>query len=319
MKKRIYTIFRFIWGEVILKYIFCYILFGVSLIAVCAAKLPGIWENWLISFSASMFSLPVVFVFYTLYNDVLNRKTRRKVAYKLGSEVNNIFARFIFFTQYFYEQIGTDLDGSPDGINAILNYSKEEIFSKISDNIFSGIILFSEFDTFDSYIFDTINQPIIAKYADEREVALLFEFVNSFCCFRNIFHLIHPSEYIICGQCEEIEIEESLYFKNKEGKQFYDIKKVNADGSYSAFYSAMYPIYEKDKLLLKFKLSGNKAKEVSEALFELYQCINNWLNYSGKKQLEFSESWVFGGRLQLDPNLTINKFMEQDVAISTQF
>lgn len=319
MKKRIFMIIKFICNEIIIKYIFCYILFGISLIIACSVELPEIWENWLISFSASMFSMPVIFVFYTIYNNALNRKTTIKVSYKLDNEINNIFACFIFFTQYFYKRLGADLNLSEDEINCILNYKKEEIFHKVSDNIFSGIVLFSEFDTFDTHVFDVVNQPIIAKYADKREVALLFEFINSFRCFRNIFQLINSNEYIVCGKCERIEIEESTVFKNKEGKKFYDIKKLNADGSYSSFYSAMYPIYEKDKLLLEFKLSGNKSKEISEALFELYQCINRWLNYCGKNRIEFSNSFVVGGRLHIDANLTFNEFMDENIAFSSQF
>lgn len=319
MKKKISRTIHFVWREVILKYLFCYVLFFVSIFAAWALNLSDIWENWLISFSASMFSLPVVFVVYNLYNNALNRKTRIKVSYKLDNEVNNIFARFIFFTQYFYKRLGTDLDCGEEEINDILNYKNEEIFSKVSDNIFSGIILFSEFDSFDEYIFDVINQPIIAKYADQQEVALLFEFVNSFRRFRNIFRVINSKGYIACGRCEKIEIEESDIFKNSDGKKFYDIKKVSEDGSYASFYSAMYPIYEKDKLLLEFKLSGNKSKELSDTLFELYQCIIKWMNYCGKTQIEFSSSLVFAGRLHIDANFILNEFMEENVAFNDKF
>lgn len=319
MKRKICRIVRFIWREIIIKYLFCYILFGTSLFVIWAVELPDMWENWFVSFSASMFSLPVVFVVYNLYNNALNRKTRIKVSYKLDNEVNNIFARFIFFTQYFYKKLGADLDCGEEEINNILNYKKEEIFSKVSDNVFSGIILFGEFDRFDEYIFDIINQPIIAKYADQQEVALLFEFINSFCKFRNIFKIIDSKGYVVCGQCEKIEIEESEIFKNSDGKKFYDIKKISEDGSYASFYSAMYPLYEKDKLLLEFKLSGNKSKELSDILFELYQCINKWLNYCGKTQIEFSNSLLFAGRLYIDANFTLNEFMEENVAFSDKF
>lgn len=319
MKKRIYMIICFIWHGVIIKYIFCYLLFGLSLIAIHVLDLSETWESWLISFSASMFSMPVVFVFYTLYNNALSRKTTINVSRKFDSEINNVFTCFIFFTQYFYKRLGADLDGSETEINDILRYTKEDIFHKVSDNIFTGIVLFSEFDDFDTYVFDIVNQPIVSKYADKCEVALLFEFINAFRSFRDIFHFINCNEYIVCGKCKGIEIEESTIFKNKEGKKFYDIKELNVDGSYSTFYSAIYPMYEKDKLLLEFKLSGNKAKEISEALFELYQCVNKWLKYCGKTKIEVSTACVVGGRLHVNANLIFNEFMNQNIAFNSQF
>ena len=96
---------------------------------------------------------------------------------KLEEEINNIFVRFIYFSQYFYVEFGNEMWGDEDGINDTLNMKYEKIFEKISDNIFSGMFLFSEFDLYDKYVLDVLNQPIISKYTNEQEVAMLFQFV----------------------------------------------------------------------------------------------------------------------------------------------
>lgn len=38
------------------------------------------------------------------------------------------------------------------------------------------------------------------------------------------------------------------------------------DKKVQSFYTAMYPIYEKESLLLKFKLSGTKSQEIAESI-----------------------------------------------------
>lgn len=55
-----------------------YIICRLFKIIAYVIKLSEIRKNWLISFTASIFSLPVVFIFYTLYNSGLNRKTTVK-------------------------------------------------------------------------------------------------------------------------------------------------------------------------------------------------------------------------------------------------
>ena len=57
-------IVNFLLKEVILKYLFCYILSVITLSVPLIFKINDPWNSWLISFSASIFSLPVIFVIY---------------------------------------------------------------------------------------------------------------------------------------------------------------------------------------------------------------------------------------------------------------
>lgn len=62
-------IVNFLLKEVILKYLFCYILSVITLSVPLIFKINDPWNSWLISFSASIFSLPVIFVIYS-YNPI---------------------------------------------------------------------------------------------------------------------------------------------------------------------------------------------------------------------------------------------------------
>lgn len=59
-------IVNFLLKEVILKYLFCYILSVITLSVPLIFKINDPWNSWLISFSASIFSLPVIFVIYLM-------------------------------------------------------------------------------------------------------------------------------------------------------------------------------------------------------------------------------------------------------------
>lgn len=199
MKKRIKHTLNFILKEVILKYLFCYILSVIALVVPLFLNIDEPWNSWLISFSASIFSLPVIFIIYNLYVSALEKHTQDKISQKINNNVINVFARFIYFTEYFYYKLEDEKNGDEDSLNKLLTYSEKELFKLISDNTFSGIILFSEFDSFDTYIDDIINEPVVCKYANQEDISILIDFINSYNAFKDIFNSIVSNDYIVCG------------------------------------------------------------------------------------------------------------------------
>ena len=92
------------------------------------------------------------------------------------------------------------------------------------------------------------------------------------------------------------------------------------DKKVQSFYTAMYPIYEKESLLLKFKLSGTKSQEIAESIKNVYDCINKWLSIHSDSKISISNSIVTQGRLYLDYDITYNQYMENNnVSIYSRF
>lgn len=311
---------NFILKEVILKYLFCYILSVITLSVPLIFKINDPWNSWLISFSASIFSLPVIFVIYNLYVSALEKHTQEKISQKINNNVIKVFAQFIYFTEYFYYKLENEKNGDEESLNNILKYSEKELFKLISDNTHSGIILFSEFDSFDTYIDDIINEPVVCKYANQEDLSILIDFINSYNNFKDIFSFIVSDDYIVCGKYENIDIRESTYAKNSQGRLFYDAMWLLEDKKVQSFYTAMYPIYEKESLLLKFKLSGTKSQEIAESIKNVYDCINKWLSIHSDSKISISNSIVTQGRLYLDYDITYNQYMKNNnVSIYSRF
>ena len=319
MKKRIKHTLNFILKEVILKYLFCYILSVIALVVPLFLNIDEPWNSWLISFSASIFSLPVIFIIYNLYVSALEKHTQDKISQKINNNVINVFAQFIYFTEYFYYKLEDEKNGDEDSLNKLLTYSEKELFKLISDNTFSGIILFSEFDSFDTYIEDIINEPVVCKYANQEDISILIDFINSYNAFKDIFNSIVSNDYIVCGKYENIDIQESNYAKNNQGKIFYDAMWLLDSESVQSFYTAMYPIYEKESLLLKLKLSGTKSQEIADSIKSVYNCINKWLSIHSDSRISISKSIVMNGRLHLDYDITFNQYMKNNISICNRF
>lgn len=319
MRLRIKNTLKFIWKQVILKYLFCY---GISVIAFVLTlffEFEEPWKSWLISFSASIFSLPVIFVIYNVYVSALEKHTQEKIFQRIDNNVTNVFAQFVYFTQYFYYKLEDKKTVDEAELNKILKYSLDEIFKLISDNVLSGIILFSEFDSFDDSINDIINEPVISKYANQEDISILIDFVNSYKAFKDIFSFIVEDDYIVCGKYDNIELEKSNYARNDQGKLFYDAKWILEDAKFETFYTAMYPIYEKTPILLKFKVSGTKAQEISNAIKNIYNCINKWLAIHANSKISISQAIVVSGRLYVDYDITCNQYMENNISIRNRF
>lgn len=154
-------IVNFLLKEVILKYLFCYILSVITLSVPLIFKINDPWNSWLISFSASIFSLPVIFVIYNLYVSALEKHTQEKISQKINNNVIKVFAQFTYFTEYFYYKLENEKNGDEESLNNILKYSEKELFKLISDNTHSGIILFSEFDSC-IYIFSLLYHKYVS-------------------------------------------------------------------------------------------------------------------------------------------------------------
>ena len=319
MKCNVRKWIKFIWKEILLRYLFCYVVSFFTLGLVLMFDISEPWGSWLISLSAAMFSFPVVFVVFNLYSEALDRKTKNAISQKVNIEVKNIFARYLYFLKYFYYAIEDVIPSGEDILSESLNYNEEKIFSLVSDNVFSGVFLFSEFDGFDEYTYELFNDPIVAKYISRDEIVTLFEFISLFKDLRKSFKMIGQDDFIMYGKYSNIQIQKSDFVTNSEGKIFYDCKWIMGNNKYSVFYSATYPIFEEDRLLLKIKLSGNKAKQVSKIIYKSYQCINKWLNMHNEKSIMPDNSIVVNGRLYADYDLTINQFMENNFSIANKF
>ncbi|CAH0122599.1 hypothetical protein PAE9249_05171 [Paenibacillus sp. CECT 9249] len=312
-------IIKYIFTEIIIKYFFCYLIAGFGFIYTLSLEDDYLIKGYLINISSSLISLPLVFVFYDLYKSALTYKSTKLVNQVVEKEINNIFLKFTYFTTHFYNEFSHESSYDVFEIENELTRKEEDIFNKVSSNIHHGYFLFSIFDDFNRDITQVINTNTIIRSIHIKELSILQQFMNDYIKLQSCFNWITKNDFIKFNQLSDVIISKSEFISSSDSNEFFDIKKRIGPDKTATYYSAKFRLYESDVLASGYKLSGNKAKEISKCLFQLYSSINNWKKFKNIDQLVFENGIISANRLHLDDNITFNEHMRNNFSIHGQF
>lgn len=309
---------KYIFKEVLIKYLTCYMISGVAFF-IAGKVVNNVTQSFIINISATLASLPIVFIVYDLYKKLLLFKSTQLINQNVDKKIINIFLKFIYFTEYFYNEIDSKEQLGIDNLNDILKLDKDTIFSNISKNNHHGYFIFSIFDKFDKDIDQVLNSHKILKFISSEEISILQEFINDFNELKEAFTWVADDNFILQHKLVNVHMEESNITKSSDGDDiFYDVF-LNNKGSRITYYCARYLLYDEETLTHIYKLSGNKAKELSTLIHKLYKDINKWMNIRGIKGLECDHEMASCGRLYLGDNISFNSYMKNSVAIHGSF
>lgn len=305
--------FKYIFKEVIIKFLLCYLI-SVLLLVIASKINDGLVKTIIINIASSLISIPIVFIVYDLYKKLLIIKSTKLINETVDEDISHIFLRFLYFTTLFYNEIDSNQQDLSE-LNDILRKDKERIFSDLSSNKHHGYFIFSIFDDFAIDIDNVLESNKIIKFIGSQEISALQEFINDFNKLKMCFSVISDNDFIKYQKLPNTHMRISNYTNSSDKSiTFYDIFKRNED-SKTTYYCAKYRIYEEEPLMNTYKLSGNKAKELSIVLHDLYKDIQKWMRIRGMKELAYDHGIVSCGRLYLDNNITMNSHMSQNVSI----
>ncbi|WP_434752278.1 hypothetical protein [Paenibacillus amylolyticus] len=274
----------------------------------------------LINVASSLVSLPLVFVFYDLYKSALSFKSTKLVNEVIEKNINNIFLKFTFFTTHFYNEFSSENKINAYDLDDELKKNEEDIFKNISSNIHHGYFIFSIFDDFSRDINDVLNSNSNIRWINLQELSVLQQFINDYMKLKRCFSWITKDDFIKYVELKNITIKESGFASStNEDEIYYDIKLMIKPDKTVTYYSSKFSLYEDHVLATGYKLSGNKAKEISKVLFQLYQSINRWKKIRNIDKLKFDTCFVSANRLYVDDNITFNEHMENNFSFHGQF
>ncbi len=307
----------YFFQEIIIKYLICYIIAVLGYIIAVKSSSTH-FQVIILNISSSLISLPIVFIVYDLYSLLLMHKSTKLIYEEVDKEISNIFLKFIYFSTHFYNEFNPKSDKPYADLNEVLNYNKDQIFGYISENKHHGYFIFSSFDNFDENIEEVLSSNRISKYLKTKEISKLQEFSNDYRKFKQSFSFISDNDFIQCNKIENTAIDKSKFIVSLDTDDvFYDIKYMGE--VINPYYSAKYAIFDQNTLLYKYKLSGNKAKELAHLIYKLYEDINKWKKLRFISKLNFDNALVSLGRLYLDDNLVINAHMDNAVVVRGLF
>ena len=302
-------VIKYILNNIIIKYSLCYLLSMILIFSLNYIETTSHWYSIICSIIATLISLPLIFIIYDLYNELLSLKTRQQIDNWINKDLCNIFILFIFFTKGFYTEISKDTIIDPNEIETTLKLSQEEIFDKISSAHIPGFFLFAEFEAFDKQIINILDSPLISKYISKTKLATLLDFCNKYNEFKEKFTFVSKEHIIVFEKYENLVFEKSAMFDTNRNDT-YDTKYKIDEQTFIPFYVAKYSSINENAFLQSYKFSGNFAKEISTLIHSLYKLVNEWLDISNISTLEAENAFVVQGRLFLESNFSTNEHMD---------
>lgn len=305
---------KYLFYNIIVKYGLCYLISITLTIILKHLNSASISYSIICNIIAALISLPLIFVIYDIYNELLSSKTRHQIDNWINRDLCNIFISFIFFTEGFYSEISKDTSIDINEFDRIRKLSQDEIFEKVSSTHIPGFFLFADFDSFDKQIIQILDSPLVCKYISKTKLAILLDFCNAYKDFNGKFSYISKDDIIAFEKYDNLVLEQSAIFDTNR-TDTYDVKYKISDNSFVPFYVAKYSSIDDNALLQSYKLSGNFAKEISIAIYNLYRLINKWLEYSNIITLEAENAMIVQGRLFLESDLSLNEHMNSGMNI----
>ncbi|WP_010245366.1 hypothetical protein [Acetivibrio cellulolyticus] len=310
---------KYLFIEVIVKYLLCYVIAALSYVVAINVEDLHI-QTVIINVASSLISLPLVFIVYDLYQKILMYKSTKLISQVVDKYIGDIFLKFIYFTTHFYNEFNPKLDEKMEDLDGQLDKNKDTIFNALSNNEHHGYFLFSIFDDFNGSIEELLDSNRISKYISTREFSILQEFINDYIDLKGCFNWITEKDFIKYKKIINVKLSESKFTKSSNSSEtFYDAIFSEDNKKTVTYYTAKFKLFDENALVYKYKLSGNKAKDISNLLYKLYNDIKRWKKIRGIEKITFDNALISCGRLYLDDSITFNSHMNQNISIHGVF
>lgn len=232
-------------------------------------------QNVLISvFSSSVFFF-IAYLFYDLIRQtLLNKEKKYLVDYIKNKISNDIFVALYFLKKFIH---GYNLDSNTlENIFGIVNYSRNEIFSSVKNQNYLGFQIFKNADEVRSLFEDAINDNLILKYSSHIDSISILRIANNLARLESI--LKHENNFDRCAESGiEYAVVNGKQINPENDEKHLLLKKTTHSDRFVVYDSGYFEKEKTEKLLHRYVLRTDSAKEVSDLLFETFSLMKHWL------------------------------------------
>ncbi len=255
-----------------------YLSFGlVSLIVLLAAYFvsAGLIRNVLLNiFSSSVFFF-LAYLFYDLIKQIISNKEKKY----LVDYINNRISNDIFVALYFLKKIihGYSLDSNTlVNIFGIINYSQNEICNSIKNQGYLGFQIFKKTDEVRSLFRGALDDNLVLKYSSHTDCISILRIANNLA--RLEFSLKDENNFNDCAESGiEFKIVNGKDLNPENDDRYLLLKNTANPKRYVVYDSGLFEVDKIGKLLKKYVLKKESAKEVSEVLLETFTLMKHWI------------------------------------------
>lgn len=232
-------------------------------------------RNILISvFSSSIFFF-LAYLFYDLIRQIIINKEKKYLVEYIKNKISND----IFVALYFLKKIihGYNLDSNTlQNIFNTVNYSKNEILNSVRNQNYIGFQIFKNTDEVRTLFGEAINDNMILKYSSHVDSIGILRIANNLARLESI--LKNENNFDNCAESGiEFTVVNGKDINPNNDEKHLLLKRTAHSDRFVVYDSGFFEKEKIEKLLSRYVLKGNSAKEVSDLLFETFTLMKYWL------------------------------------------
>lgn len=225
-------------------------------------------------FSSSIFFF-LAYLFYDLIRQIIVNKEKKYLIDYIKNKISND----IFVALYFLKKITHDYNLDSNTLKNIfntVNYSKNEILNSVRNQSYIGFQIFKNTDEVRTLFGEAVNDNLILKYSSHVDSISILRIANNLARLESI--LKNENNFDNCAESgiEFIVVNGKDINPDNDEKHLL-LKKTAHSGRFIVYDSGFFEKEKIEKLLKRYVLKGNSAKEVSDLLFETFTLMKHWL------------------------------------------
>lgn len=232
-------------------------------------------RNILISvFSSSVFFF-LAYLFYDLIRQIILNKEKKYLVDYIKNKISND----IFVALYFLKKIvhGYNLDSNTlENIFNTVTYSKNEILNSVKNQNYLGFQIFKNMDEVRTLFGEVVNDNLILKYSSHVDSISILRIANNLARLESI--LKNENSFDNCAESGiEFTVVNGKDINPDNDERHLLLKKTAHSDRFVVYDSGFFEKEKTDKLLSRYVLKGDSAKEVSDLMFETFTLMKHWL------------------------------------------
>jgi len=197
----------------------------------------------------------------------------------LEDYIKNKISNDIFVALYFLKKIihGYNLDSNTlENILSIVNYSESDIFNSVRNQNYIGFQIVKNTDEVRTLFGQALDDNLILKYSSHIDSINILRIANNLAKLESI--LKNESNFDICAESGiEFTIVNGQDITPDNDEKYLLLKKTPISNRFVVYDSGFFEEENLGRLLKRYVLKVDTAKEVSELLFETFTLMQHWL------------------------------------------
>lgn len=249
---------------------------------ILANKINSGYYDLLINVSAAFIAIPFIYLFYetaqSFSTKQLNREIFDYVKMQIDREIMSILNQLQKIVYTLDERIFTT-----KSITNLLDIKRKEIRNKIAQNKYIGFQVFKTWEVTEDALHDILKNPFILEKLENNQVIAIIKILKSIRHLESI-QKINGLYMDTIEKAEGYKIQNGIELnsKNPFPQRYLLLKHLEKD-KFIVWDFGDIPKYNIEKCLNYYKINPEILDAYSEAIFELLEAINWWLEETGNE------------------------------------